>query len=625
MLKEVDFLNGNFQKIIDLVHANIFWKDINGCYLGCNQYVMDWFGIKNQAEIIGKSSYDVLTIPKDEIAQFLANDQFALKNGVFKGEEYATINGIKRTYLARKIAFYDDNGKVVGLLGTSLDITDQKTLLEFQRKKSEEQLQALQIIDSVNASIYWKDQKDQTYLGCNRYMFNMFGITSREEIIGKTDFDFLSHEDAQKINKIDQFVLANGHFEGEESVKLPTGCNKTYFTIKNQLTDIEGNVVGIVGNSIDITAQKQMEDLVEKEHQQFRTIVNQVVHDIISPLSALRMIIPRLTDVPEKQRITLKQATAQIEDIANDLLRQYRPPEKQVTENTVLFTFMELTSILSEKRLEFSALPVTFNKKIDPNAYFVFIEANRKDWLRMLSNLINNAVDALDGKVGTVQLELRIEDNKVVVIIADTGKGMPPEVREKILQGTAVTEGKKDGHGIGMIQVFETLKKYQGKLEIESIPNVGTKMIVTFSKVAAPIWAATELKLTADQTVLILDDDQFIHGAWETKFAPVLATNPNMKLIHFTEGDKLLEYLANLNQTELSKVYLLSDYELLNQKKNGLDLIDQTKITRAMLVTSHYANEKVVARAKELNIFVLPKRLASKISIQVVETVESVT
>jgi len=626
MLKEVDFINGNFQKIIDLVNANIFWKDINGCYLGCNQYVLDWFGINSQEDLIGKSSYEVLTIPKNEIAQFLENDQFALKNGIFEGEEYATIAGVRRTYLARKIAFYNEDGKVAGMLGTALDITDQKTLLEFQRKKSEEQLQALQIIDGVNASIYWKDHKTQQYLGCNQYMLNMLGVKSREEIVGKTDFDFLSEEDAQIINKIDQSVLVTGHFEGDERVTLPCGNKKTYYTIKNQLTDSEGNIVGIVGNSIDITSQKQVEDLVEKEHQQFRTIVNQVVHDIISPLSALRMIIPRLTEVPEKQRITLKQATAQIEDIANDLLRQYLPSKKQevaATETDVLFTFMELAAVLSEKRLEFNALPVTLSKKIDPHAYFVFIQANRKDWLRMLSNLINNAVDALEGQTGKVQLELRVEGDKVVVIVADTGKGMTSVVRDKVLQGIAVTDGKKDGHGIGMTQVGATLRKNNGTLAIESGLNAGTRMIVTFPRVATPAWAATGLNLTEDQTILILDDDQFIHGAWETQFAPVLANNPKMKLIHFTEGDKLIAFLATLNQTEMSKVYLLSDYELLNQKRNGLDIIEQQQIKQAVLVTSHYANDSVIARAKKLNIVVLPKRLASKVPIKLVEIEEA--
>lgn len=628
MPKEFDFFDGNFHKIIDLIGANIYWKDTKSRYLGCNQHSLDHLGLKSSADFIGKTDYEIFFIPEAEILRFIENDQFALKHGIFEGEEYATINGEKITYLSKKIVFHNERGEVAGIMGTSLDITYQTKLFDLQRKKLEEQFQILQIIDGVNASIYWKDHKNQKYLGCNQYLLNMFGVKTREEIVGKTDSDFLSNEDAQAINKIDQSVLANGHFEGEERVTLPCGEKKTYYTIKNQLTDSEGNIVGIVGNSIDITAQKQVEGIVEKEHQQFRTIVNQVVHDIISPLSALRMIIPRLTDVPEKQRITLKQATAQIEDIANDLLRQYLPSEKQEaveTETGVLFTFMGLAAILSEKRLEFSALPVTLSKKIDPHAYFVFIQANRKDWLRMLSNLINNAVDALEGQAGNVQLELRVEDDKVVIIVADTGKGMPDIVRDKILQGISVTDGKKDGHGIGMTQVGETLRKSKGTLAIESAPNAGTKMIITFPRVATPAWAATELNLTADQTVLILDDDQFIHGAWETKFAPVLASNPKMKLIHFTEGDKLIEFLATLNQTEMSKIFLLSDYELLNQQRNGLDIIEQQQIQQAVLVTSHYANDSVIARAKKLNIVVLPKRLASKVPIRLVAVEEEIS
>lgn len=619
MLKEIDFLKGNFQKIIDLINANIFWKDINGCYLGCNQYVLDWFGFTSQEELIGKSSYEVLNIPQHEIAQFLANDKLALKNGVFDGEEYATINGVRRTYQARKITFYDELGNPAGMFGTALDITDQKTLLEFQRKKLEEQLQLFQVIDSVNTSIYWKDKASHKYLGCNQYMLNLFGIKTREEIIGKTDFDFLPKEDAARLRKIDQSVIENGRFEGEERVVLPCGNTKTYFTSKNQLIDSTGNIVGLVGNSIDITEQREVEDLVEREHQQFRTIVNQVVHDIISPLSALRMIIPRLTEVPEKQRITLKQATAQIEDIANDLLRQYRPEENKDAgrpEQEILFIFMKLSLILSEKRLEFSSLPVLFNHQISPDAYFAFIHANRKDWLRMLSNLVNNAVDALDGKEGLVQLELYIEGDDVVMVVADTGKGMTAQVRDKILQGVAVTEGKNNGHGIGMMQVLDTLRKNNGKLEIESSPDAGTRMTVRFARAVTPQWAATELNLCRDQTVLILDDDQFIHGAWDTHFTTVLQNNPDMKIIHFTEGSKLLDYLIALSPAEMSKVYLLSDYELLKQKMNGLDIIQQMQIRQAMLVTSHYDNSGVIERVKELNISVLPKRLASKIPIK---------
>jgi hypothetical protein len=233
----------------------------------------------------------------------------------------------------------------------------------------------------------------------------------------------------------------------------------------------------------------------------------------------------------------------------------------------------------------------------------------------MLSNLINNAVDALEGKPGTVDIGLEVEDDKVVMVVSDTGKGMSSIVRDKILQGVSVTEGKPNGHGIGMTQVIDTVRKNKGTLAIDSVPGAGTRMIVTFQQTIQPEWAATKLVLHSDQTVLILDDDQFIHGAWDTHFAAVLAQNPNMKLFHFTEGERLLEFLMKLNATEMSKVYLLSDYELINQKLNGLDIIEQKQISQAMLVTSHYANGNVVARATKLNTLILPKRLASKVPI----------
>lgn len=46
-----------------------------------------------------------------------------------------------------------------------------------------------QILDAVEASIYWKDL-DGRYLGCNKYMANIVGL-STQEIIGQTDFSYL--------------------------------------------------------------------------------------------------------------------------------------------------------------------------------------------------------------------------------------------------------------------------------------------------------------------------------------------------------------------------------------------------------------------------------------------------
>jgi len=202
MFEEEDFFDVNFHKIIDLVSANIYWKDTSGRYLGCNQHMLDQFGLKSSKEIIGKTDYEAISLPENELFQLVENDQFALKHGIFEGEEYGTFNGETFTFLTKKVSFFNSKGEVAGIMATSLDISNQKKLLELERKKFEEQIKLTQIIDSVKVSIYWKDQKGEKYLGCNQYMLDMFGIKTREEIVGKNEYALFLMKKLKKLLKM---------------------------------------------------------------------------------------------------------------------------------------------------------------------------------------------------------------------------------------------------------------------------------------------------------------------------------------------------------------------------------------------------------------------------------------
>ncbi|MEM8845214.1 MAG: hypothetical protein AAGB35_09245 [Pseudomonadota bacterium] len=73
---------------------------------------------------------------------------------------------------------------------------------------------------------------------------------------------------------------------------------------------------------------------------------------------------------------------------------------------------------------------------------------------------------------------------------------------------------------------------------------------------------------------------------------------------------------------EKDKLFLLTDYELLKQQYNGLDIIEKTQISRAVLVTSHHANWDIQARSMSMDTRILPKQLASEVAI-VVEPVDN--
>jgi signal transduction histidine kinase len=100
------------------------------------------------------------------------------------------------------------------------------------------------------------------------------------------------------------------------------------------------------------------------------------------------------------------------------------------------------------------------------------------------TNLISNALDAVKGKIGNIHIETHIveHDNKpfAQISVADNGCGIKPELQDKIFELNFTT--KKEGNfglGIGLSVCQQIVRQHQGWIEIESEPNVGTKMIVT--------------------------------------------------------------------------------------------------------------------------------------------------
>ncbi len=123
----------------------------------------------------------------------------------------------------------------------------------------EQQMYLENIISCLPGSIYWKDRQG-VYLGCNEVVVRMAGVNSSEEIIGKTDFDLCWSNTAEQVTKDEQEIMNSGIAkELEITGTLSDGTIATFLTTKTPLRDYEGNVVGIIANSLDITQRKQME------------------------------------------------------------------------------------------------------------------------------------------------------------------------------------------------------------------------------------------------------------------------------------------------------------------------------------------------------------------------------
>ncbi len=112
-------------EIISRFPGHLFWKDKYGVYLGCNLEQALSFGFKSVDEVIGKSDFDIF--PLGEARRLWAVDQHVMKAVVpYSIEETATMHGEEKTFISKKTPLRNLNGDIIGVIGTCLDITEQK-------------------------------------------------------------------------------------------------------------------------------------------------------------------------------------------------------------------------------------------------------------------------------------------------------------------------------------------------------------------------------------------------------------------------------------------------------------------------------------------------------------------
>ncbi|HMT02812.1 MAG TPA: PAS domain-containing sensor histidine kinase [Burkholderiales bacterium] len=500
-----------------------------------------------------------------------------------------------------------------------------ETIDDKPNQNSMSVLKALEIVAPILPTpVYWHDVNG-VVLGVNEHCLKGMG-TIREEVIGRTPYEFYPKDVAEHILKHNEHVIKTGQILSQEEVinNITTGKLVYALAIKSPLYNDEGKVIGILGTSIDITAEKEAEELkkqanriVAKEQEKFREIVGQVNHDIRSPLTSLQILTSKFAYLfPEDERNTFNTAITRIIDIANNMMNYFKPKvevENEILseENSPLLVSIELLEILAEKKYEYIKNSIEFRHNFSQRGNFIFVNIDPRAFGRMISNIINNAVDSLEDDEGIVEVKLNVEDEIVEIVIEDNGKGMLEVIKNKIMNNEAISAGKKDGHGIGLTQVRQVLERSGGELDIESKIGEGTKIILTFPKAATPNWIAESIIIN-NNLIVIVDDDPSIHGAWDSRFKTNAST---IAIKHFEVGEEAISYINNLPEIEKQKVLLLTDYELLKQNINGLDVIKQSNIKNCILVTSHYANTKVRELAAKSNVKILPKALAFDIPV----------
>lgn len=98
---------------------------------------------------------------------------------------------------------------------------------------------------------------------------------------------------------------------------------------------------------------------------------------------------------------------------------------------------------------------------------------------QVFTNLVSNALDAMEANGGTLAVSSWRENGSILVRVADTGHGMPPEVLQQLFRPFFTTKPPGKGMGLGLAVCREVLDRLRGQIHVSSTPGRGTVFLVT--------------------------------------------------------------------------------------------------------------------------------------------------
>ncbi len=520
------------------IPANVYWKDINGVYQGCNDRMANALGLP-KSEIIGKTDNAFIKIlgSKKSINTYGKQDKDILKEGIPKlNLEGPTLYLPQEKVihqLTNKIPLRDTNDQIIGLLGISIDVTEGKTaqeILSDANKKSlgffadlskevfgnsspsyntaEEYASAVffyleNIISHMPGNIYWTD-KNSVYLGCNDNVTKMLGLKSHKDIVGITYADMArlggwTEGQGESFRKDDQEVMRTGKpkLNVEEPPITDSKGNIIYFlTSRVPLRDKNNKVVGILGISIDISELKKAQfalgeakEKAEAANVAKDAFMENMSHDFKTPLNGIygvvQLLVNRIDEFPDdikelvhvQEKSTLRLAKL-VESIL-DFSKIYSGTLEIVQEELNLFDIIE--SVVHNLSFQLKNKPVDILIYYPPEVPRHLI-SDTHCITSIVLNLMSNAIKFTDeGHVAiSVNIASKEGDNVILEIeVTDTGEGIPEdkykEIFERFHRLELSNKGLKEGHGIGLSVVKELVDKLNGQIDVQSELGKGTK------------------------------------------------------------------------------------------------------------------------------------------------------
>ncbi|MBC8005258.1 MAG: PAS domain S-box protein [Verrucomicrobia bacterium] len=450
---------------------------------------------KAMVKMLGYSSFEELTrinLEDQHIEVFLKRNEFLEKftqaDELIDWEAlWIHVDGSDIYIRESARAIRDEKGKILYFDGVVENITDRKRAMKALCE-SEAYLQTL--VQTIPDLIWLKDVNG-VFLKCNPSFANYMGARE-SELIGKTDYDFVEFERAEKFRQTDLKALAEGKPTTFEEWYTFNDQNEPIFmeTTKTPMFDSNGAVIGILGIGHNIThrklAEKELIKAKEKAEESDRlksSFLANMSHEVRTPLNSILGFSSLLADADfnKVQRdefihhiiknghnlLNIINDIMDISKIESGEIKIFKSPVKAQEFISGIKDQFSYDSVGNDVELKL-CLPCEDEETI--------VIADKDRLYQVFCNLVSNAMKFTPS--GHIEMGYQPKGDQVEFYVKDTGIGIPAEYHAKIFERFRQVETEKTrkygGNGLGLAITKNLIELMDGRIWLNSEPGKGS-------------------------------------------------------------------------------------------------------------------------------------------------------
>jgi len=377
-----------------------------------------------------------------------------------------------------------------------------------------------EIINAIPTPLFYKDRVGH-YIGCNR-AFEIFFFVTQNELISSSTRGINPMQPADLDDKMDRECLStNQSCRYEDRLVNAEGQEIDVIITKAPYLSDKGKSGGVVGTFTDITERKQSEIMLQQMQgqiiqQEKMASIGQlaagVAHEINNPMgfitsnltslakyaakldeyiAALLQSLGSCPDHPGMAEIDALRQKLKVDYIISDVCELVNESldganrVRRIVQDLKSFSRVDQTECCQTNLNEL--LDTTINIAWNELKYISTLERDFGDihdivcypqqLNQVFLNLLINAAQAME-KQGNIYVRTWGDSDNVFVSVADTGKGMPEEVKQRVFEPFFTTKEAGKGTGLGLSISADIVRKHGGNITVESQAGVGTTFVV---------------------------------------------------------------------------------------------------------------------------------------------------